>query len=75
MQADSFKKKYTDSRGTIDKILGDFSASGEGEGSYSGFEVQNFTNADHDAYLFLTLQKEGQVSDYSQSFDKKHAAA
>ena len=70
MQADSFKKKYTDSRRTIDKIHGNLSASGEGEGSYSGCEVQNFTNADHDAFKFLTLQEEGQVSDYSQSFDK-----
>jgi hypothetical protein len=71
MQADSFKKKYTDSHRTIDKIRGNLSASGEGEGSYSGCEVRNFINADHDAYMFLTLQEEGQVSYYSQSFDKK----
>ena len=53
MQADSFKKKYTDSRETIDKIRGNLSASGEGEGSYSGCEVQNFLNSDHDAYIFF----------------------
>jgi hypothetical protein len=76
MQADSLKKKYTESRGTIDKIRVNLTKSGEGEGSiYSGDQVRSYTNTEHDAYMYLVLQEERQVSDFAQSFDKKHSAS
>ena len=76
MQADSLKKKYTESRGIVDKIRVNLTKSGEGEGSiYSGDQVRSYTNTEHDAYMYLVLQEEGQVSDFAQSFDKKHSAS
>jgi hypothetical protein len=76
MQAESFKKKYTESRGIVDKIRVNLSKSGEGEGSmYNGDQVRSYTTTEHDAYMYLVLQEEGQVSDFAQSFDKKHSAS
>jgi hypothetical protein len=37
--------------------------------------VRSYTNTEHDAYMYLVLQEEGQVSDFAQSFDKKHSAS
>jgi hypothetical protein len=76
MQAESLRKKYTDSRGTVDKIHVNLTKSGEGEGSnFSGDQVRSYTNTEQDAYMYLVLQEEGQVSDFAQSFDRKHSAS
>ena len=76
MQAESLRKKYTDSRGTVDKIHVNLTKSGEGEGSnFSGNQVRSYTTTEQDAYMYLVLQEEGQVSDFAQSFDRKHSAS
>ncbi len=76
IQAESLRKKYTDSRGAVDKLRVNLNASGEGEGSYyGGDEVRSFASTQQDAYMYLVLQDEGQVSDFAQSFDKKHSAS
>lgn len=73
--AESIRKKYTDARGTVDKLRVSVGKSGQGEGSYSGDQVRSFANTEQDAYYFLVLQDEGQVSNFAQSFDKKHATS
>ena len=76
MQAESLRKKYTESRGTVDKIRVNLTKSGEGEGSiYSGDQVRSYTTTEQYAYMYLVLHKEGQVSDFDQSFDKMHSAS
>ena len=63
MQTESLRKKYTESRGTVDKICVNSTKSGEGEGSiYSGDQVRSYTTTEQDAYMYLVLQEEGQVS-------------
>ncbi len=60
----------------MDKICVNLTKSGEGEGSnYSGDQVRSYTNTEQDTYMYLVLQEEGQVSDFAQSFDKKHSAS
>lgn len=75
LQPETFRKKYTDSRGTIDKLRGSLHMSGEGEGSYASKEVQRFTDSTHDFYAYMALQEADRVADYCQSLSDEHAAS
>ena len=75
MQAESMRTKYIASRGEIDKIRGNLHESGKkGEGAaYGGDQLRTFANTSQDAYMYLVLQDEDQVSEFAQSFDDGHA--
>ena len=64
MQPESFRKKYTDSRGVMDKLRDNLCASAEGAGSYSGGMVKSFSKSYHDFYLYMSLQDAKMVDDY-----------
>jgi hypothetical protein len=76
VQAESLRKKYTESRGTVDKIRVNLTKSGEGEGSiYNGDQGRSYITTEQNTYMYLVLQEERQVSNFAQSFDKKHSAS
>ena len=76
VQPESFRKKYTESRGEIDRIRRQMHKSGEGEGSLAVAkrDLKECANSDHDAYIYLVLEEEDQLDQYCLSFTGKHAA-
>ena len=70
IEPEVLKNWYTKSRGVINMIRGKLYQSGQGNGSYTGDTVKSFADSHIDAYVYLTLQKCGQVDEYCQSFDR-----